>query len=205
MAIACSSCGASNLAGGHFCVKCGAALPAAGGGGATIAQPPGVPAPATSPPAASPYGVYAGFWERFLAVLIDGFIVGAASTVLTMPLTFAAMGMSAIPAFAENIVLLFGGLMAVILLSIVVATVLQWLYEAYLLSSEKQATLGKQALHIIVVAQDGRRLSFGRATGRHFARYLSHYTMFIGYLIQPFTAKRQALHDILAGTLVIKR
>jgi uncharacterized RDD family membrane protein YckC len=77
------------------------------------------------------------------------------------------------------------------------------LYFAILESSVWQATLGKRALGVVVTDLSGDRISFGRATGRHFAHYLSAIFL-IGFLVQPFTAKRQALHDKIAGTLVVR-
>jgi uncharacterized RDD family membrane protein YckC len=58
---------------------------------------------------------------------------------------------------------------------------------------------------IAVTDLHGRRLSFGRANGRWFARLLSYYVLGIGFLLQPFSAKRQTLHDRLCGTLVLNR
>lgn len=83
--------------------------------------------------------------------------------------------------------------------------VVSWLYYALSESSPKQATLGKQALGIVVTDLNGKRISFGKATGRYFGKYLSTITLFIGYLMAAFTDKNQALHDIMAGTLVVKR
>jgi uncharacterized RDD family membrane protein YckC len=77
-----------------------------------------------------------------------------------------------------------------------------WLYEALLLSSPWQATLGKLALGLRVTDEYGQRISFLRATGRHFAKYLSWMTIFIGFIMVAFTERRQALHDFIAGTLV---
>jgi uncharacterized RDD family membrane protein YckC len=82
---------------------------------------------------------------------------------------------------------------------------LQWLYEAFMTSSSKQATLGKMAMGVVVTDLAGNRISFGRATGRFFGKLLSGIILMIGYLMQPFTEKKQALHDILAGTLVVKQ
>jgi len=210
LAIACSSCGASNPGEGHFCVKCGAVLPPAAGGAATIAPALGVPATPADPPASSPFGVYAGFWERFLAIIIDGFVLSAVSSVIQIPLMFV------LPLFvnSESLGRLSSGDISIAVLApyIVIAAVvgglllvLSWLYHALMTASSRQATLGKQVLHLIVTDLDGERLSFGRATGRFFATFLSYYLLLIGYVIQPFTEKRQALHDILAGTLVVKR
>ena len=74
-----------------------------------------------------------------------------------------------------------------------------------MLSSSRQATLGKQALGLVVTDVQGRRISFGRATGRNLGKYISALTLLVGFLIQPFTARRQALYDLLAGTLVVKQ
>jgi uncharacterized RDD family membrane protein YckC len=80
-----------------------------------------------------------------------------------------------------------------------------WLYEAFMTSSEWQATVGKRVMSIIVTDMEGKRISFARATGRHFAKYISIFLLGIGFIIAAFTAKRQALHDMVAETLVIKR
>jgi uncharacterized RDD family membrane protein YckC len=73
-----------------------------------------------------------------------------------------------------------------------------WIYEAGMESS----TLGKMALGLKVTDIWGKRISFARATGRHFAKYLSGAILMIGYIMAGFTARKQALHDILAETLV---
>ena len=81
---------------------------------------------------------------------------------------------------------------------------LPWLYEAFMLSSEWQATVGKRAMSIMVTGVDGSRISFARATGRHFAKYISAFILCIGFIIAAFTAKKQALHDMIAETVVVK-
>ena len=65
--------------------------------------------------------------------------------------------------------------------------------------------MGKKALGIIVTDISGQRISFGRATGRYFAKQLSTIILLIGYIMAAFTEKKQALHDMMAGTLVIKK
>jgi uncharacterized RDD family membrane protein YckC len=122
---------------------------------------------------------YAGFWKRFAAVLIDFLILTIPSIVI-----YAAVGRGA------------GDL---------VVLVVDWLYFAYQESSPAQATIGKRALGIKVTDLEGNRISFGRATGRYFAKYLSAITLFIGFLLAAFTARKQALHDMIAGTLVVNR
>jgi uncharacterized RDD family membrane protein YckC len=80
----------------------------------------------------------------------------------------------------------------------------EWLYFA-LMESMKGATLGKMALGIIVTDLQGNRISFGRATGRYFAKIISSLTILVGYIMAGFTQRKQALHDIIAGCLVINK
>ncbi|PYS54399.1 MAG: hypothetical protein DMG13_08570 [Acidobacteria bacterium] len=127
-------------------------------------------------PTASPAGPYAGFWKRFAAFIIDLLIIHTATGILT-----------AITAGAGIVAVVFG----------------PWIYEAWMLSSGWQATVGKRALGMVVTGLDGRRISFARATGRHFAKYISALILFIGFIMAAFTAKKQALHDMIAETLVI--
>jgi uncharacterized RDD family membrane protein YckC len=87
----------------------------------------------------------------------------------------------------------------------VLGWICSWLYFGLLESSKLQGTLGKAALNIQVTDLHGRRISFGRATGRYFGKWISGALFLIGYLIQPFTRRRQTLHDLMAGTLVVRR
>ena len=121
---------------------------------------------------------YAGFWKRFGAIIIDGLIVGAATCILFV---------------------VSWGLFSPVLI------VTGWLYFALMESSAKQATLGKMALGIVVTDMGGKRLSFGRATGRFFGRIISGLILGIGYLMIAFTEKKQGLHDMIANTLVINK
>jgi uncharacterized RDD family membrane protein YckC len=79
-----------------------------------------------------------------------------------------------------------------------------WLYFALMESSAKGGTLGKMAIGIMVTDMTGNRISFGRATGRYFAKILSQMILMIGFLMAGFTQQKQALHDILAGCLVVR-
>lgn len=133
---------------------------------------------------------YATFLSRFLASLIDSIIVYI--------LSFLA---GAIVGFFFG--LATGGSDGAGTLGFIVGTVIGWLYYAVLESSEKQATLGKQALGIVVTDLNGGPISFGKATGRYFAKYLSAIILLIGYIMAAFTEKKQALHDMIAGTLVM--
>jgi len=81
-----------------------------------------------------------------------------------------------------------------------------WLYYALLESSAWQGTVGKKALGLIVTDLDGRPITFARATGRFFSRLITGLVpLMIGYILAGITAKKQALHDMIAGTLVLRK
>lgn len=142
---------------------------------------------------------YGGFWRRVAAYLIDAVIIQIAVSVVS---GFLGLGIGASMAMMrtgqENIftaAALTGGL---------IGLVMQWLYFALMESSAMQATVGKLALGVIVTDLEGNRISFGRATGRYFAKILSGLILLIGFIMVAFTERKQGLHDILAGTLVWK-
>ncbi|MBU0704662.1 MAG: RDD family protein [Chloroflexi bacterium] len=142
---------------------------------------------------------YANFWRRAGAMLIDTAIFGIPYLVVIF--VFGALaGLLAGGTEAETLssVLAIGNCLMQIL-----GLAVFWLYYALMESSPWQATLGKRALSIIVTDLDGNRVSFGRATGRYWAKLLSGLLMGIGYLMALFTEKKQAMHDSLAGCLVI--
>jgi uncharacterized RDD family membrane protein YckC/energy-coupling factor transporter ATP-binding protein EcfA2 len=132
---------------------------------------------------------YASFWRRSGAYLLDYLIVAVIGGLLGGILG-VMIGLLKGPEY---------------LLNLAGRYVFAWLYAAIMLSSRRQATLGKLALGIFVTDQKGDRLHFGRATARHFAMVFSYLTLGIGFFIQPFTRKRQALHDLIARTVVLVR
>lgn len=133
---------------------------------------------------------YATFWERFAAAFIDGLIL----MVVNFFLSFLFGGTH----FAGEIVGVKYNLTGSL-----VQMVAGWLYCALQESSVHQATLGKRAMGIKVTNMQGERVSFGQATGRHFAKYISLLILFIGYLMMLWDNKSQTLHDKLAGTLIL--
>jgi uncharacterized RDD family membrane protein YckC len=146
---------------------------------------------------------YAGFWKRFLAYIIDQMIMGVLGIFIVIPF-LAMMGISLWnedfdPSFGL-IVWMIGAYLTMIM-TIVMG---EWLYYA-LMESMKGATLGKMALGITVTDMQGNRISFGRATGRYFGKIISSLTMSIGYIMAGFTQRKQALHDLIAGCLVINK
>ncbi|MGB8524124.1 MAG: RDD family protein, partial [Candidatus Acidiferrales bacterium] len=87
-----------------------------------------------------------------------------------------------------------------------VSIVMMWIYYAWMESSSHQGTLGKMALGLIVTDLEGRRISFARASGRYFAKIItSLIPLGIGYMMAGFTEKKQALHDIIASCLVLRK
>jgi uncharacterized RDD family membrane protein YckC len=203
--IFCNQCGREATPGTTFCVQCGARM---SGGSPTAVATGAAAAPAMAPNGAYPGAAvypsqsaplrYGGFWIRFVAAFIDGLIVsvvvmpvsmviaGAMGAASAIGRTGPGMGLSVAAGFV-NFVLIQGG---------------NWLYEALMESSSKQATLGKMIFGMKVTDLSGNRISFARASGRYFSKWISLMTLLIGYVMAGFTAKKQALHDMIAGTLV---
>lgn len=92
-----------------------------------------------------------------------------------------------------------------VLVVIVAGIYLCWVYHALMEASIHQATLGKIALGIRVTDESGMRLTLGRASLRFFAKLLSVLPCGLGCLVAVLTQRRQALHDLLAGTLVVSK
>jgi uncharacterized RDD family membrane protein YckC len=126
---------------------------------------------------------YSGFWIRFLAYLVDSFIVTVG--FVGIMLLLAAMGLEL--AGAEIIFLVLG-----------------ILYWALMQSSKQQATLGKALCGLKVGGPNGERISVQRALGREAAKIISSLTLLIGFVIAAFTRNKQALHDFVASTYVVR-
>ena len=135
---------------------------------------------------------YGGFWNRFVAFFIDGIITSMAAGYLGFVLEGFYRAAGGTSEGAGDLGSFLG-------------LILGWLYYAIMESSAKQATLGKIAIGLVVTDKRGNRLTFGRATARYFARWLSGIILMIGYIIAAFTEKKEALHDMIAGTIVYQR
>jgi uncharacterized RDD family membrane protein YckC len=132
---------------------------------------------------------YAGFWIRVGACCIDVIILLIPNLLVSFLLK--ATQNEAGAAELE----IFDGFLHIMI---------WWIYFAVLHSSNWQATIGKKVLGLKVVDKNGGRISFGKATGRYFAQFLSHLIFFMGFMMVGWTKKKQGLHDKIAGTLVIK-
>lgn len=186
----CPACGHEATEPARFCPNCGHPLngsaPDSGPGETEVIRPATV--------------AYGGFWRRLAAYFIDGILVYIVAT-----------GTAAVVGYLLGIHIgVLGPLRAGAgpgagALRFLLVSVISWLYWAGLESSQKQATVGKRVLGLKVTDMRGEPISFGRATGRYFGKYLSALILGIGFLMIGWTAKKQALHDLMAGTLVVKR
>ena len=151
---------------------------------------------------------YAGFWWRFLALIIDGIILSIIEGIFILPLMgFYGLSLSNMVDFDEMndeqipfFIAAAGSIAVIALISIGIT----WLYYALFESSKYQATPGKLMLNIKVTDMEGNKIGFGRATGRFFGKIISEMIFYIGFIMAGFTSKKQALHDIMAGCLVVK-
>jgi uncharacterized RDD family membrane protein YckC len=130
-------------------------------------------------PPATAVPLYAGFWRRAAALGLDSLILTILSALINMAFGRARAG--------------------ALLINVVIACA----YFAGFHSSAKQATPGKMVFGVKVSDLAGARIGIGRAIGRFFAMWVSGLIVLIGYLMAALTQKKQALHDMIAGTLVV--
>jgi uncharacterized RDD family membrane protein YckC len=138
---------------------------------------------------------YAGFWWRVLAYFIDYVVIVVAFFIIGGVLGLG-FGLSSADATAIGTLTLF---------LVLVAFVAVWLYHALGESSRWKGTFGKRACGLVVVDEAGNQISFGRATGRYFAKVISSVILCVGYMMAGWTRRKQGLHDMIAGTLVLRR
>jgi uncharacterized RDD family membrane protein YckC len=202
----CQGCGANVPDGTTFCTSCGRPIVgySVGGGGAAA-----VALPATGVGLASSTS-YAGFWLRWIAAILDNVILAVPTVPValllfagTLPLIMAAHG---------NAAVVMAAILPHLFLFIAVTIVGRWLYWSLMESSSWQATLGKKALGLYVTDLEGNRISFGKASGRFWAgRGISSVPTLGGlyYLVDciccGFTERKQAVHDMIASCLVMRK
>jgi uncharacterized RDD family membrane protein YckC len=190
--------------------------------------PPAAPVPpVTRPPATSSaavysyaatmqppaHFVYAGFWLRFVAHFIDSLIVGLPIGLLFVVVALLLGGVAAAAggfnadssrSDAANSALA-GGFVLLYLVVFAGCVVIGWLYSALLESGKARATYGKRLMGLSVTTMAGERLTFAHASGRFFGKIVTGMIPFgVGYMMAGFTERKQALHDMIAGTLVIR-
>ncbi len=218
----CSSCGANTAVGKAFCSSCGRPLIGFTVGGIPAQNSAQAPAQNSAPnslpaisPAATATQQYAGFWLRVAAAIIDLIIL---AIPLALAVSYLSVAMGSWRAFLglhpgqtpNDIVAHFGRTYLFVILCFFI--VIGWLYFALFESSSWQGTLGKKFIGLSVADLRGNRVTFGRASGRFFGgRFLAH-APFVGSLYiavdcicAGLTSRKQALHDMLAGCLVLRR
>lgn len=185
----CSRCGAWMSDDIAACATCGAARSAS-------PAAPGAPSPPAAAATRATTGaatfVYGGFWRRAVGLLVDELVLFFPGAVLRVVLGLDAMGSGSD----------WSGPTEAWALAATVA--LAMAYHAVLASSAFEGTLGQRLLDLRVCDAGGRRLSFARALARSFAYWMSPLTCGLGWLIMLWTPRRQALHDLVCGTLVVR-
>src|SRR5258706_2607979 len=132
--------------------------------------------------------VFAGFWRRLLAYLIDSVLLfGVQISVAAGVILMAPHDVRAIANLAP------------------VSAALSWAYFALMESSPLSATVGKLALGLYVTDSRGDPITFARASARYWLKIASTLTLMVGWLMAAFTPQKQGLHDVMAGTLVLRR
>jgi uncharacterized RDD family membrane protein YckC len=195
--------------GAAFCSNCGQPFSVAAAAPRTLLAAGPSALSAYAGVASGPRVDYAGFWLRLLALIIDNVILGLGFVLVLIPLIF----LTGLHKFLDDFhpdedmnnlgIAMFAG---VILVAATVSLIVTWLYHALMESSNWQATLGKKVLGLVVTDMAGQRASFGRSTGRHFGKLITNLIpAFLGYVMAGFTEKRQALHDMMSGCLVLRR
>jgi len=147
---------------------------------------------------------FAGFWVRFVAILIDGIILAVVGWVVQ----FALLGsvfrpgrifgpdMNPSPEAISAAMSLFG-------LAALINMAIACTYEGFFVG-RFGATPGKMALSLKVVRPNGAPVSYGRAVARYFAKWISYITLLIGYIMAGFDSEKRALHDMICDTRVIR-
>jgi len=209
----CSRCGIRVVEGNRFCQACGQEV------GGAVSAPAVITGAASSPIAGTAHVSaplqYAGFWVRFVAFFIDGLILGIPFWIIVAAFIamFGGLGVmlhrfpqNSAPTDPREFMALLAPFFMALFLGWLVFMILEWLYFAGMESSARQATLGKSVMSLRVTNYEGQRISFGHATGRYFSKLVSRLVPFgIGYIMAGFTEKKQALHDFIAATLVLKK
>jgi uncharacterized RDD family membrane protein YckC len=155
--------------------------------------------------------LYAGFWLRFVAYVIDSIIVYVIQSFIFIPvlgllgITFASdfdnmENMSDAEAMG-----MLGAMMAFSGGAFLLITIISILYWSLMESSKYQATVGKLALGLKVTDMEGKNLDFTKSLIRNACKIISQMILFVGFIMAGFTEKKQGLHDMIAGTLVVKK
>jgi uncharacterized RDD family membrane protein YckC len=144
--------------------------------------------PAEAAPVVKTEVLFAGFWRRVLAYLIDFTVVVGVQAAISAAVVVASNGdLQTIANIAP------------------VCSLIAWAYFALMESSPARGTLGKIALNLFVSDLQGDQITFYRASARYWLKIFSSLTLGGGWVMAAFTPRKQALHDLLSGCLVLRR
>ena len=135
---------------------------------------------------------YAGFWDRFAALVADIVVLVILGLGIGFSLVFFRTTMGLDPTWSETS-------------DRVIGFVIGWFYFAGMEASRFQATLGKLGIGIIVVDTEGGRVSLKMASWRYVAKLISWVVFLLGFIVAAFTPRKQAFHDFAANTIVVKK
>jgi uncharacterized RDD family membrane protein YckC len=145
---------------------------------------------------------FGGFWLRFVAVFVDGIILGVAAAIINIPFQLMLAGMGAT---MTDPMAILGSAIGVFSIMIVLNMAIAMVYECWFVVN-KGATPGKLILSLEVIRADGTRPGWGLAIGRYFAKILSSWpTLYIGYIMAGIDDEKRALHDRICNTRVVKK
>ncbi len=137
---------------------------------------------------------YAGFWIRLGALAIDGFILGIANSLLFVPLGIF------MPMSEDNPFVILSFMPLFIIIQYAIPAVYDtWFVGKY------GATPGKMACNLKIVVEDGSQVTYLRALGRHFAKWLSSMILAIGFIMAAFDDQKRTLHDRICETRVVRK
>ena len=140
---------------------------------------------------------YGGFWIRFLAKMLDSFILSSVSILFLMLSFFLEFWNFPGSDKTSSIKPTYNIIVSIVELCIAIG------YSIYFVG-KFGATPGKMICKLKIITAEGEPVSYGRATARFFAEMLSSFTMTIGYLMAVFNDEKKTLHDIICNTRVIR-
>lgn len=140
--------------------------------------------------------MYAGFWKRAAAFVIDALVVAVILLTGAVTTAFIAALSGADKPAAQDMIRF---------VTVVLEIAVFFIYYVGMEASRRQATLGKMALGIKVTDINGNRITYARSLLRNLAMGLSNLTLGIGYLMCIWTAKKQCLHDMVTKCLVVDK
>tara|TARA_B100000963_G_scaffold337561_1_gene333664 strand:- start:453 stop:965 length:513 start_codon:yes stop_codon:yes gene_type:complete len=105
--------------------------------------------------------------------------------------------------FGSRLVARLIDVLIIIIPASIIPIIPPWLYFALQHAGDSQSTVGQKACGIKLMAISGRKIGFGLSTGRFFGNILNVFSFFIGFFMFFFTQKKQCLHDMMCGTVVV--